>query len=99
MLPDALRPNTRREHHLPLTACTRSRDLLGNVRGVSSEKPPSGTASVTECYDYSDFGRLLSAGDNTRPSCYQSNPENSLTSRLPEKFTGKERDSVPPHQP
>jgi RHS repeat-associated protein len=70
-------------------------DLLGSVRAVSGEKPTSGTASVTECYDYVDFGRLLSASDNTRPSCYQPNPENSLTSRAPEKFTGHLRDAVP----
>jgi RHS repeat-associated protein len=70
-------------------------DLLGSIRAVSGEKPSTGTASVTECYDYLDFGRLLSAGDNARPSCYQNNPENSLTSRVPEKFTGKERDPVP----
>ena len=70
-------------------------DLLGSVRAVSGEKPATGTASVTECYDYLEFGRLLSAGDNTRPSCYQSNPENSLNTRLPEKFTGQQRDAVP----
>jgi RHS repeat-associated protein len=74
-------------------------DLLGSVRAVSGEKPPSGTASVTECYDYLEFGRLLSASDNQRSaSCYQSNPEAQLASRLPQKFTGKERDAeIPSH--
>ena len=70
-------------------------DMLGSVRAVTGEKPSGGTASILECYDYLPFGRLLSAADNERtPSCYHSNPEAQLTSRLPQKFTGKERDET-----
>src|SRR5438132_11442088 len=68
-------------------------DMLGSVRAVTGEKPQSGTAPVVECYDYLPFGRLLSSTDNLRNTgCYPANPDNQLSSRLPQKFTGNERD-------
>src|SRR6267142_327831 len=68
-------------------------DMLGSVRAVTGEKPQTGTAPVVECYDYLPFGRLLSSTDNLRNTgCYPANPDNQLSSRLPQKFTGKERD-------
>ncbi len=69
-------------------------DLLGSVRMVTGEKPANGTAPVLECYDYLPFGRLLNSGDNGRNTgCYPANPDTQLTSRLAQKFTGKERDN------
>jgi RHS repeat-associated protein len=48
---------------------------------------------MTECHDYLPFGRLLGSSDNTRNTgCYPANPT-QLTTRLPQKFTGKERDA------
>jgi len=68
-------------------------DLLGSVRAVSGDKPSGGTAAIVECYDYLPFGRLLRSDDNSRNTgCYPANPDYALSSRLPQKFTGKERD-------
>src|SRR5206468_8252615 len=65
-------------------------DMLGSVRAVSNS---SGTLS--ECYDYLPFGRMLGSADNGRstPGCYP-NLSEPLSSRLPQKFTGKERDEI-----
>ena len=50
--------------------------------------------AVLECYDYFPFGRLLSDGVNGRNiGCYPSNPDAQINSKLPEKFTGKQRDA------
>jgi RHS repeat-associated protein len=69
-------------------------DLLGSVRMVTGEKPSNGPAPVLECYDYLPYGRLLNSGDNNRNTgCYPASPDTQLTSRLTQKFTGKERDS------
>jgi len=68
-------------------------DMLGSVRAVTGEKPQSGTAQMTECYDYLPFGRMLSSSDNGRNTgCYPSNPDFSLSSVESPKFTGKNRD-------
>ena len=68
-------------------------DLLGSVRSVSGEKPQSGAAQMTECYDYLPFGRLLSANDNARNTgCYPTSPDSSLSSVESPKFTGQVRD-------
>jgi len=68
-------------------------DLLGSVRAVAGEKSQSGTAPLTECYDYIPFGRMLSASDNGRNTgCYPSHPDFSLSSAESPKFTGKVRD-------
>ena len=68
-------------------------DMLGSVRMVTGEKPPNGSAPVLECYDYVPFGRMLNNGDNARNTgCYPLSPDTQITSRLPQKFTGKERD-------
>src|SRR5207245_2800529 len=51
------------------------------------------SGSLSECYDYLPFGRMLGSADNGRGSagCYP-NLGQPLSSRLPQKFTGKERD-------
>jgi len=68
-------------------------DLLGSIRAVTGEKPQSGNASMTECYDYLPFGRMLSSSDNGRNTgCYPLHPDFSLPSVESPKFTGKERD-------
>jgi RHS repeat-associated protein len=68
-------------------------DLLGSVRAVTGEKPQSGTAPMTECYDYLPFGRMLSSSDNGRNTgCYPANPDFALSSVESPKFTGKVRD-------
>ena len=71
--------------------------MLGSTRLVTGDKPPnwpSSTASILECYDYVPFGRMLNSGDSLRNTgCYPSNPDYELASRLPQKFTGKERDA------
>ena len=63
-------------------------DMLGSVRAVSNS-----SGSLSECYDYLSFGRMLGSADNGRSSagCYP-NLSQPLSSRLPQKFTGKERD-------
>ena len=71
-------------------------DMLGSTRLITGDKPvnwPSSTASIIECYDYVPFGRMLNSGDSLRNTgCYPSNPDYEISSRLPHKFTGKERD-------
>ena len=68
-------------------------DLLGSVRAVTGEKPQSGTAPMTECYDYLPFGRILSSSDNNRNTgCYPASPDFALSSVESPKFTGKVRD-------
>ena len=72
-------------------------DMLGSTRLVTGDKPanwPSSTASILECYDYVPFGRMLNSGDALRNTgCYPPNPDYELSSNLPQKFTGKERDA------
>jgi RHS repeat-associated protein len=69
-------------------------DLLGSVRAVTGEKPQSGTASMTECYDYLPSGRILSSSDNGRNTgCYPLHPDFSLSNVESAKFTGKQRDT------
>ena len=65
-------------------------DMLGSVRTITNA---SGT--VTECYDYLPFGRILSASDNGRSAagCHPSAPDTNLTSVVDEKFTGQKRDN------
>ena len=65
-------------------------DMLGSVRTITNA---SGT--VTECYDYLPFGRILSASDNGRNAagCHPSAPDTNLTSAVDEKFTGQKRDN------
>ena len=64
-------------------------DLLGSTRMVTSA-----SGAVLECYDYLPFGRMLGSGINSRNNgCYPTNPDAQINSRLPQKFTGKERDS------
>ncbi len=65
-------------------------DILGSVRAVTSD-----TGTPLECNDYLPFGRMISSADNTRSqvNCYLSNPDVQITSREPQKFTGKERDA------
>jgi RHS repeat-associated protein len=67
-------------------------DMLGSVRAITSKAGSSGFGSVTECYDYLPFGRILGSSDNGRGSCHQSDPDNQIDSAIPQKFTGKERD-------
>jgi len=65
-------------------------DMLGSVRGVTSS-----AGVLSECYDYVPFGRMLSSSDsmaNPRDTgCYPGAPDIPYTSKLPQKFTGKER--------
>jgi RHS repeat-associated protein len=68
-------------------------DMLGSTRAITSGAGSSGYGSVTECYDYLPFGRILSSSDNGRGSCHQSNPDDQVDSAIPQKFTGKERDA------
>jgi RHS repeat-associated protein len=69
-------------------------DLLGSVRAVTGEKPQSGSAPMTECYDYLPFGRILSSNDNGRNTgCYPANPDFALKSIVSSKFTGQIRDA------
>ncbi len=65
-------------------------DMLGSVRAIASD-----AGTVLECYDYLPFGRMLSSGDNGRSAlgCYPADPDTTLNSRAPQKFTGKERDA------
>jgi RHS repeat-associated protein len=68
-------------------------DILGSVRAVTGEKPQSGTAPMTECYDYLPFGRMLSSSDNGRNTgCFPASPDFTLASIESQKFTGKVRD-------
>jgi RHS repeat-associated protein len=63
-------------------------DMLGSVRAVTDQ-----SGAVVECYDYLPFGRMLRTDDDSRDlGCYPANPDSQLTSVLPQKFTGKERD-------
>jgi hypothetical protein len=64
-------------------------DMLGSVRAITAQN-----GSVTECYDYLPFGRMLSSSDNGRGNsgCYPADPDNQITSDEPQKFTGKERE-------
>ena len=57
-------------------------DVLGSVRAVTNS-----TGTMVECYDYLPFGRLL-VDKQRNTGCYM-----PATSRLPQKFTGKERDA------
>jgi RHS repeat-associated protein len=70
-------------------------DMLGSVRAITSQAGGSGYGSVTECYDYLPFGRMLSSSDNSRSnsSCYPADPDTGFSSSTPQKFTGKERDA------
>jgi RHS repeat-associated protein len=65
-------------------------DMLGSVRAIADN-----SGSVSECYDYLPFGRMLSNADNNRNGigCYPQNPDTQLSSSAPQKFTGKERDA------
>jgi RHS repeat-associated protein len=64
-------------------------DMLGSTRMVTSA-----AGTILECYDYLPFGRMLSDGVNGRDAgCYPPNPDSEINSNLPQKFTGKERDS------
>jgi RHS repeat-associated protein len=68
-------------------------DFLGSVRMLTGEKTVTSTAPALECYDYLPFGRLLNSGDDARNTgCYPASPDTQITSRLPQKFTGEERD-------
>jgi RHS repeat-associated protein len=64
-------------------------DMLGSVRTITDQN-----GSVVECYDYLPFGRMLSSEDHNRTAigCYPADPDTNLSSRTPQKFTGKERD-------
>src|SRR5438876_4567125 len=55
-------------------------DMLGSVRAVSNS-----SGSLSECYDYLPFGRMLDSADNGRSSagCYP-NLSQPLSSRLPQ---------------
>jgi YD repeat-containing protein len=85
------------EYSDPATAATGTSwihtDMLGSTRMVTGEKPTGSPAPVQECNDYMPFGETLGAG-NQRPigDCYPT-VTLPLTSRLPQKFTGKERDA------
>src|SRR5262249_11564817 len=69
-------------------------DLLGSVRMVTGEKTATSSAPALECYDYLPFGRLLNSGDDSRSTgCFPASPDTQITSRLPQKFTGEERDA------
>jgi RHS repeat-associated protein len=69
-------------------------DVLGSVRAVTSEKPQSGNVSITECYDYLPFGRMLSSSDNGRDTgCYPASPDFALSTMESSKFTGKPHDA------
>lgn len=63
-------------------------DVLGSVRAITNS-----AGTVTECYDYLPFGRMLGSSVNGRGSCYPENPDNGFSSSVPQKFTGKERDA------
>lgn len=63
--------------------------MLGSTRMVTNA-----SGATVECYDYLPFGRMLSDGVNARNTgCYPPNPDYQISSRLPQKFTGKERDA------
>ena len=63
-------------------------DMLGSTRMVTNA-----ARDTVECYDYEPFGRMLSAGVNGRNTgCYPPNPDSQISSNVPQKFTGKERD-------
>jgi RHS repeat-associated protein len=68
-------------------------DMLGSTRAITSQAGSSGYGSVTQCYDYLPFGRMLSSSDNGRGSCHPPNPDDQADSAIPQKFTGKERDA------
>src|SRR5262245_41831997 len=62
--------------------------MLGSTRMVTNA-----AGATVECYDYLPFGRMLSNGVNGRNiGCYQADPDYQISSNLPQKFTGKERD-------
>jgi RHS repeat-associated protein len=65
-------------------------DMLDSARTITSD-----SKTVTECYDYLPFGRMLSSSDNARSSigCYPAAPDTQITSGIDQKFTGKERDA------
>ena len=69
-------------------------DMLGSVRTITNA---GGT--VTECYDYLPFGRILGRSDNGRNAaglnnCFPATPDTNLTSVVDEKFTGQKRDET-----
>jgi RHS repeat-associated protein len=65
-------------------------DMLGSVRTITDQN-----GNVVENYDYLPFGRMLKSSDNGRSAVgnYPSDPDNNLSSRTPQKFTGQERDA------
>jgi RHS repeat-associated protein len=65
-------------------------DMLGSVRTITNE-----TGAIVENYDYLPFGRMLSSGVNNRSAAgfYPPDPDTNLSSRISQKFTGKERDA------
>jgi RHS repeat-associated protein len=67
-------------------------DLLGSVRAVTGDKPSSGSAVITESYDYLPFGRMLSSYDNRSGLSYPATPDSSLSNVESPKFTGQVRD-------
>src|SRR6185369_5089483 len=68
-------------------------DMLESVRAVTGEKPQSSSASITECYDYLPFGRMLGSSDNGRNTgCFPASPDSSISNVETAKFTGKIRD-------
>ena len=63
-------------------------DMLGSTRMVTNQN-----GAAVECYDYTPFGRLITSGMNTRNTgCYPPDLNSQFTSKLAQKFTGKERD-------
>jgi hypothetical protein len=57
-------------------------DMLGSVRTITD-----GTGTVTKCYDYLPFGRMLSSGDNGRSAagCHPANPNDLSASKVYER--------------
>ena len=77
---------------LPASAAAFYGALLVPKRHLEETSDASG--ATLECYDYLPFGRMLSSGDNSRNTgCYPPTPGTQISSNLPQKFTGKERDA------
>lgn len=63
-------------------------DMLGSTRLVTNQ-----SGAVVECYDYLPFGRMLTSVDSrSGVTCYPGSLDDQPNSKLPEKFTGKQRD-------
>jgi RHS repeat-associated protein len=62
-------------------------DMLGSVRAITDA-----AGTVTECYDYLPFGRMLSSDDNDRGGCHPGSPDAEIDSDVSQKFTGQVRD-------